>query len=157
MESTAAISSLIFGGVLEKFPKLKVCVAHGGWPMKLIIAFLFYLKLNWRIIFSGGSFPYTLGRLEHGYHAIPELCAMKCSSSPKSFIGNIYFDSLVHDEKALKFLVETMGEVVLILLIAEFAINLDFCTTIRTRSCLGVTTLSGLENKFLELWSNPRT
>lgn len=87
MESTAAISSLIFGGVLEKFPKLKVCVAHGG-----------------------GSFPYTLGRLEHGYHAIPELCAMKCSSSPKSFIGNIYFDSLVHDEKALKFLVETMGE-----------------------------------------------
>ncbi|ESO03982.1 hypothetical protein HELRODRAFT_185598 [Helobdella robusta] len=86
-ESTTAICSLIFGGVLEKFPKLRVCVAHGG-----------------------GSFPYTLGRLEHGYHSIPELCATKCKLTPKQFVGRLYFDSLVHDSEALKFLVQTMGE-----------------------------------------------
>ena len=87
-------------------------------------AFLFYLKFNLILIYSGGSFPYTIGRLEHGYHAIPELCAGNCSSSPKSFVGNIYFDSLVHDHKALKFLVETMGEVMLNLLIIEFTIQI---------------------------------
>ena len=47
-ETTRAICSLIFGGVFEKFPNLRIAFAHGG-----------------------GTFPYTIGRIEHGYHVRP--------------------------------------------------------------------------------------
>lgn len=86
-ETTSAICSMVFGGVLEKFPKLKICFAHGG-----------------------GSFPYTLGRIEHGFKQIPELCATKCKINPRKYVGRLYFDSLVHDSSSLEFLVKTMGE-----------------------------------------------
>lgn len=85
-ETTLAMCSLIFGGVLEKFPKLRVCFAHGA-----------------------GAFPYTIGRIENGYKARPDLCAVHCSTNPKQFLGRIYCDSLVHDEKALKLAVDVMG------------------------------------------------
>ncbi|RKO94315.1 hypothetical protein BDK51DRAFT_35815 [Blyttiomyces helicus] len=85
-ESTIAISSLIFGGVLERHPKLRVCLAHGG-----------------------GSFPYTLGRLEHGFNCRPDLVATNCKKNPMSYLGRIWCDSLVHDQDALTFLVKKMG------------------------------------------------
>ncbi|XP_023677366.1 2-amino-3-carboxymuconate-6-semialdehyde decarboxylase isoform X1 [Paramormyrops kingsleyae] len=86
-ETTTAICSMIFGGVFEKFPKLKVCFTHGG-----------------------GSFPYTLGRIEHGFQVRPDLCAVDCKVNPKKCQGAFYTDSLVHDPMALKFLVEVVGE-----------------------------------------------
>ena len=49
-ETTRAICSMIFGGVFEKFPKLRVAFAHGG-----------------------GAFPYTIGRIEHGFNVRPDL------------------------------------------------------------------------------------
>ncbi|KAJ3059477.1 hypothetical protein HK102_009967 [Quaeritorhiza haematococci] len=58
-ETTTAICSLIFGGVLERHPSLRVALAHGG-----------------------GSFPYTLGRIEHGFRVRPDLCAVRCQKSP---------------------------------------------------------------------------
>ncbi|XP_046846631.1 2-amino-3-carboxymuconate-6-semialdehyde decarboxylase-like isoform X2 [Xenia sp. Carnegie-2017] len=87
-ETATAICCVIFGGVLEKFPKLKFCFAHGG-----------------------GSFPYTIGRVCHGFDVRPDLCAQKNNVSPRNYIGRVYTDSLVHDEKALKFLVAIMGEI----------------------------------------------
>nr|XP_054767902.1 2-amino-3-carboxymuconate-6-semialdehyde decarboxylase-like [Lytechinus pictus] len=86
-ETATAMCSMIFGGVLEKFPKLKVCFAHGG-----------------------GAFPFTIGRIEHGFNVRPDLCAVENNVNPRKYIGQIYTDSLVHDERALKYLVETMGE-----------------------------------------------
>uniref|UniRef100_A0A0E9WLK4 2-amino-3-carboxymuconate-6-semialdehyde decarboxylase n=1 Tax=Anguilla anguilla TaxID=7936 RepID=A0A0E9WLK4_ANGAN len=65
---------MIFGGVFEKFPKLKVCFAHGG-----------------------GSFPYTVGRIEHGFQVRPDLCAVDNKINPRKYLGNFYTDSLVHD------------------------------------------------------------
>ncbi|GAU99763.1 hypothetical protein RvY_10715 [Ramazzottius varieornatus] len=85
-ETTMAIASMIFGGVLEEFPKLKVCFAHGA-----------------------GTYPYTCGRLQHGFDCRPDLCATSCSTPPKDFTGRIWADSLVHDGPALKFLVEKLG------------------------------------------------
>ncbi len=85
-ETSLAICSMIFGGIFEKFPKLRVAFAHGG-----------------------GSFPFTLGRIQHGFEARADLCAVDNSISPKASIGKFWVDSLVHDEASLKFLVEIFG------------------------------------------------
>jgi len=77
---------MIFGGVFEKLPDLKVAFAHGG-----------------------GSFPMTIGRIEKGFHCRPDLCQTKSKISPRSYIGRFYVDSLVHDEETLKFLVNQFG------------------------------------------------
>lgn len=85
-ESSLAICSMIFGGVFEKFPKLRVAFAHGG-----------------------GSFPITIGRIEHGFEARPDLCAVDNPTSPRSYLGHFYLDSLVHDADALKYIVKLVG------------------------------------------------
>lgn len=86
-ETSLAICSMIFGGVFEKLPKLRVAFAHGG-----------------------GSFPSTLGRIEHGFHVRPDLCAVDNKNNPRAYIGRFYLDSLVHDTSMLKYLIELMGE-----------------------------------------------
>ncbi|CAH1238542.1 ACMSD [Branchiostoma lanceolatum] len=86
-ETATAMCSMIFGGVLERHPKLKVCFAHGG-----------------------GAFPFTIGRIEHGFNVRPDLCAVANPHNPRNYVGQIYTDSLVHDQRALKYLVETIGE-----------------------------------------------
>lgn len=85
-ETTLAICSMIFGGVLERLPDLKVCFAHGG-----------------------GSFAYTLGRIEHGFRVRPDLCATDNPVHPRAYLERIYVDSLVHDARALEFLIGTVG------------------------------------------------
>jgi aminocarboxymuconate-semialdehyde decarboxylase len=86
-ETTRAICSMIFGGVFERFPKLRVAFAHGG-----------------------GAFPFTIGRIEHGFNERPDLVAIDNAVNPRSYFGKIYFDSLVHDAKALQYLVDVAGE-----------------------------------------------
>ncbi len=85
-ETSRAICSLIFGGVLEKYPSLKFAFSHGG-----------------------GSFPFTLGRIDHGYTMRPDLCAIDNQTLPSEYIGKFYIDSLVHDENILLFLINQMG------------------------------------------------
>ncbi|HQW93809.1 MAG TPA: amidohydrolase family protein, partial [Ferruginibacter sp.] len=86
-ETSRAICSMIFGGVFEKFPKLRVAFAHGG-----------------------GSFPLTIGRIEHGFNVRPDLVAIDNPVNPRDHIGKFWIDSLVHDEKALKYIIDVMGE-----------------------------------------------
>lgn len=85
-ETSRAICSMIFGGIFEKFPKLKVAFAHGG-----------------------GSFPFTIGRIEHGFNVRPDLVAIDNPINPRNYLGKFWVDSLVHDAKALDFLVDLMG------------------------------------------------
>ena len=85
-ESSRAICSLIFGGVLERLPNLKVAIAHGG-----------------------GSFPATLGRVEHGFNVRPDLCAIDNQVNPREYLGKFWLDSLVHDQKMLSYIVELWG------------------------------------------------
>jgi len=59
----------------------------------------------------GGAFPYTVGRIENGHNVRPDLCAVSCASNPKSYLGRVYCDSLVHDERALKLAVDVIGKV----------------------------------------------
>lgn len=85
-ESSLAICSLIFGGVFERLPNLRVAVAHGG-----------------------GSFPATLGRIQHGFEVRPDLCAIDNPFPPIDYIGKFWIDSLVHDQAALDYIVKLFG------------------------------------------------
>ena len=85
-ESSLAICSLIFGGVLERLPRLRVAVAHGG-----------------------GSFPATLGRIKHGFDVRPDLCAVDNPISPEQYLGKFWIDSLVHDPNMLDYVVKLFG------------------------------------------------
>ncbi|MFJ7699329.1 amidohydrolase family protein [Lysinibacillus fusiformis] len=83
-ETALAAASLINGGVIEKFPKLKVCFAHGG-----------------------GSFPYILPRLDQGWKVWPHL---RLTSKPPSYYAkNFYFDSLNYDPLNLQYLIDRFG------------------------------------------------
>lgn len=85
-ETSRAICSLIFSGVLEKLKNLRICFAHGG-----------------------GSFPFTLGRIEHGFAVRPDLVAVDNSINPREYLGKFWLDSLVHDRLMLEYLVKLVG------------------------------------------------
>jgi aminocarboxymuconate-semialdehyde decarboxylase len=85
-ETSLAICSMIFGGVFEKFKKLRVAFAHGG-----------------------GSFPFTLGRIEHGFNCRPDLVAVDNNIAPSKYLGKFWFDSLVHDSHSLDYLINLVG------------------------------------------------
>jgi aminocarboxymuconate-semialdehyde decarboxylase len=91
-ESSLAICSMIFGGVFERFPQLRVAFAHGG-----------------------GAFPGTIGRIEHGFHVRPDLVAIDNKTEPRKYLAHgrqparFYVDSLVHDADAVKLLIEIFG------------------------------------------------
>lgn len=92
-ETSRAICSMIFGGVFDRLPNLRVCFAHGG-----------------------GSFPYTIGRIEHGYNCRPDLVATDCEHNPWWYLADydkparFYVDSLTHSRNALRFLISMMDE-----------------------------------------------
>mgnify|MGYP001614598646 FL=1 len=85
-ETSRAICYMIFGGVFERLPKLRVAFAHGG-----------------------GSFPATIGRIEHGFNCRPDLVAVDNTINPKSYLGKFWIDSLVHDRQMLDYVVHLFG------------------------------------------------
>jgi aminocarboxymuconate-semialdehyde decarboxylase len=91
-ETCLAISCMTFGGVFERFPKLRVAYAHGG-----------------------GSYPFTIGRMEHGFHVRPDLVATDNKVNPRTYLASdgrparFYVDSLVHDAAALQLLLTLFG------------------------------------------------
>lgn len=85
-ESSLAICSMIFGGVFERLPKLRVAFAHGG-----------------------GAFPGTFGRVEHGFECRPDLVAVDNPRPPRAYLGRFWVDSLVHDPATLRFITELFG------------------------------------------------
>ena len=85
-ETSLAICSMIFGGVFERLPHLRVAFAHGG-----------------------GSFPSTIGRIGHGFDCRPDLVAVDNPHHPSTYLGKIWFDSLVHDPNMLHYLISVAG------------------------------------------------
>ena len=63
------------------------------------------------ILLAGGSFPFTVGRISHGFSMRPDLCAQDNPTNPKKYLGSFYTDSLVHDPLALKLLTDVIGKV----------------------------------------------
>lgn len=85
-EETTAAAYLIYGGVLERHPGLRICLTHGG-----------------------GFLPYQIGRGDRGYEALPGKTAANLSRPPSEFLRSFYYDTVVHDPDALRFLVERVG------------------------------------------------
>jgi aminocarboxymuconate-semialdehyde decarboxylase len=88
---------MVFGGVFERFPRLRVGFAHGG-----------------------GAFPFTIGRIEHAFHVRPDLVAIDNKRNPREYLARsdnakggsparFYVDSLVHDADALNLLLKLFG------------------------------------------------
>jgi len=85
-ECALAICAMIFGGVLERLPDLRIAFAHGG-----------------------GSFAGTLGRIQHGFDARPDLVAIDNPHPPSRYLSRIFVDALVHDAATLRFLISLFG------------------------------------------------
>jgi len=85
-ETTLAIAAVIFGGVLERLPRLRIGFAHGG-----------------------GSFAGTFGRLAHGFTARPDLVAVRNEVPPAKYLGRFWVDSLTHDADMLRHLLRLIG------------------------------------------------
>ena len=80
---------------------------------------------------TGGSFPFTVGRIQHGHKVRPDLCAIDNNCNPRKYLGSFYTDSLVHDPLALKMLLEVIGKVMLILCLFHnraLGMNTLFCS-----------------------------
>ncbi|MDQ6619187.1 MAG: amidohydrolase [Pseudomonadota bacterium] len=85
LDTTVMLANLMYSGALDELPDLKLCLAHGG-----------------------GFTPYQIGRLVHGHMVRPE--ARKLSTtSPKELLRRLYFDSLVFDAQALRYLIDLVG------------------------------------------------
>lgn len=85
-ETCLAICSMMFSGIFQKLPQLRVAFAHGG-----------------------GSFTGTIGRIEHGYNVRPDLCQIDCSINPRDQCKSIYVDSLTHDHANLQSIIDLFG------------------------------------------------
>ena len=85
-EETVAAAHLIYGGVLEKHPRLKICLTHGG-----------------------GFLPYQIGRQDRGFAAKSGLTAAHLGAAPSSFLQRFYYDTVVYSGEALRFLTERVG------------------------------------------------
>jgi aminocarboxymuconate-semialdehyde decarboxylase len=85
-ETALAICSVVFSGLLDKLPRLRLAFAHGG-----------------------GAFPALIGRIAHGHAARPDLCAVDNTVCPRDYLARLYYDSLVHDADYLRFFVAQVG------------------------------------------------
>ena len=85
LDTTIAAACLVFGGVLERHPSLKICLAHGG-----------------------GFVPYQAGRFLHGWHVRAEP-KRRLAKPPTDLLGRFYFDTIVHAKAVLEFLVGNVG------------------------------------------------
>jgi aminocarboxymuconate-semialdehyde decarboxylase len=84
-DSTVMVANLIFSGVLDELPDLKICVAHGG-----------------------GFAPYQIGRLEHGHRVRPETRRLT-ETPPGELLGRLFFDTITFSPLALRYLVDLVG------------------------------------------------
>jgi len=85
-ETTLAATSMIFGGVFDRYPKLRVLFSH-----------------------AGGSLPFTIGRMSHGYKARPDLCDVHHVHDPRTYLSKFWVDGITHDADAFRFLLSVVG------------------------------------------------
>jgi aminocarboxymuconate-semialdehyde decarboxylase len=85
-ETSRAACSLIFGGVLERLPHLRVNFAH-----------------------AGGSFLTSIGRIQHGFDCRPDLVAIDNAVPPRDYLGRFWVDSVTHDPLLLEYVLKLQG------------------------------------------------
>lgn len=85
-ETTIAAAHLVFGGVLERHPDLRVCLVHGG-----------------------GYAPYQAARMDHGWESEPRLVDRRLSELPSAYLRRFYFDTVTHSPEVMRFLLDFAG------------------------------------------------
>jgi len=85
-ETSRAVCSMIFGGIFERLPDLRVNFAH-----------------------AGGSFLPTIGRIQHGFDCRPDLVAIDNNIPPKNYLGKFWVDSVTHDIMMLEYVLKLQG------------------------------------------------
>ena len=85
LETTIALAHLIFEGVLDRHPEIKLCAAHGG-----------------------GYLPAYSARMDHGWETRDD-CRVHISERPTSYLRRIYFDTIVFEPEQLRVLIERFG------------------------------------------------
>jgi aminocarboxymuconate-semialdehyde decarboxylase len=85
LDTTIAAACLIFGGVMDRYPKLKICLAHGG-----------------------GFTPYQAARWEHGWAVRPEP-KKNVKEQPREIAKRFYYDTILHSDKVLEFMIGHVG------------------------------------------------
>jgi aminocarboxymuconate-semialdehyde decarboxylase len=85
-ETSRAICSMIFGGIFERLPRLRVNFAH-----------------------AGGSFLPTIGRIQQGFDCRPDLVAIDNPVEPKKYLGKFWVDSITHDPLMLEYVIKLVG------------------------------------------------
>ena len=85
-ETSRAACSMIFAGVLDTFPKLRIMYSH-----------------------AGGSFLPTIGRIRHGHACRPDLVAVDNPTPPDHYLGKFWVDSITHDPRLLRYILEMQG------------------------------------------------
>ncbi len=85
LDTTIAGACLIFGGVMERYPKLNFVMVHGG-----------------------GFIPYQGGRWVHGWRVRPEP-KLHLKHSPQKYLDRFFYDTITHSKAACEFLVSSVG------------------------------------------------
>lgn len=85
VDRTITFASFIYGGVLDAYPGLTICLCHGG-----------------------GYVPFALDRLDQGWHVWPDSRG-KSQGPPSSYIRRFFYDTVVYTPRALRFLVDVVG------------------------------------------------
>jgi aminocarboxymuconate-semialdehyde decarboxylase len=85
LQSTIMVANLMFSGALDELKQLKICLAHGG-----------------------GFVPYQIGRFVHGHKCRKETRELT-KTSPYRFLRRFYYDTITHDPRALRYLIDLVG------------------------------------------------
>lgn len=85
LQSTIMVANLMFSGALDELKQLKICLAHGG-----------------------GFVPYQIGRFAHG-HGCRKEAREQTKTSPYRFLRRFYYDTITHDPRALRYLIDLVG------------------------------------------------
>ena len=85
-ETSRAMCSMIFGGIFDKFPNLRVNFCH-----------------------ASGSFLSTIGRIEHGFNSRPDLVALENPKNPREYCGHFWVDCITHDQDMLHYVLKMQG------------------------------------------------
>jgi aminocarboxymuconate-semialdehyde decarboxylase len=113
-ETTFAAAALLLGGVLERHLRLRVLLVHGG-----------------------GFVPYQFGRIERGFTTAPPMLRSRAGSSPRAYLDQLYFDTILHDDNALGHLIAFAGA-------AHVAMGSDYPFPMRLDDPIGALDALGL-------------
>jgi aminocarboxymuconate-semialdehyde decarboxylase len=113
LDTTIAAAALVFGGIIESYPNIKFLMVHGG-----------------------GFVPYQFGRFEHGWQVRAEP-QVRLRTPPKASLDRLLFDTILHGQPALEFLVSSCGPS-RVLLGSDYPFDMGTLECVRQVQALGI-------------------